>query len=133
MKPRIVLLTLTFILAAFWAGARNTEQQAQPNKKNDINGSIVHSQSKKPLSKVNVTAYSAVKKEKVVASDSNGNFSFSDLKPGTYRFVFEKNGFKKVTREKVVVHSDEALQLNIKMFETEDFNFIPGTFNFVEF
>lgn len=133
MKPKILLLTLSFIIAAFWAQARNTNGQATPIKKNDIAGSVTHSQTKKPLGNVSVTAYSTAKKQKVMTTDNNGNFYFNGLEPGTYRFVFQKDGFKKVTKEKIVVRPEETFQINIEMFEAEDFNFIPGTFNFVDF
>ena len=35
------------------------------------------------------------KKEKVVITDGTGAYSFDDLKPGVYKFVFEKEGYKK--------------------------------------
>ena len=133
MKPKVLLLTLTFIIAAFWAQARDTNLQATPVKKNDIAGNVVHSQTKKPLGNVSVTAYSAAKKQKVMTTDNNGNFYFNDLEPGTYRFVFQKDGFKKVTKEKITIRPEETFQMTIEMLEAEDYNFIPGTFNFVDF
>ena len=33
--------------------------------------------------------------------------AFDELKPGVYKFVFEKAGFKKVTKDKVVVKTDK--------------------------
>ena len=133
MKPKILLLTILFISVALLAKARGVDANSNPFRKNDINGSVIHSETKKPLSNVSVTAYSAVKKEKVVTTDNNGNFSFFDLKPGIYRVVFEKNGYRKITKDKVVIRPDETYQINIEMFEAEDFNFIPGTLNFVDF
>lgn len=98
------------------------------NKKNDIVGGVIHTETKKPLSNVSVTAYSAVKKEKVVYTDANGNYSFDELKAGTYKLVFEKEGLKKVVRKKVIMlHSDEGFQLNIEMENEENFQLLPGT------
>ena len=86
---------------------------------------MIHADTKKPLSNVSVTAYSASKKEKVVLTDASGNYSFSELKPGTYKLIFEKDGFRKVTKEKVTIRQDEGCLLNIEMSDEEDFKIIP--------
>ena len=69
----------------------------------------------------------------MVLTDDEGGFAFDELKPGTYKFVFEKAGFKKVTKEKVVVKTDEAFQLNIEMIETGNFDLMPSPFHFSDF
>ncbi len=66
-----------------------------------------------------------------MVTDEDGNFAFDELKPGTYKFIFEKAGFKKVTKEKVVVKTDEAFQLNIEMIESNDFDLMPSPFHFI--
>ena len=68
----------------------------------------------------------------MVLTDDEGGFAFDELKPGTYKFVFEKAGFKKVTKEKVVVKTDEAFQLNIEMIESS-FDLMPSPFHFSDF
>ena len=131
MKFKAVLLacfTLIVSLSAF-AGPGLGENES---KKTDIAGGVYHNDSRKPLNSVTVTAYKAEKKEKVVVSDVNGNFSFDDLKPGTYKFVFEKDGYKKVTREKTIARPDEAHQLNIMMEEHSVFDFAPGLSHFFD-
>ena len=55
--------------------------------------------------------------------------SFDELKPGVYKFVFEKTGFKKVTREKVVIKTDETFQIQIEMIEMGDYEILPSPFN----
>jgi hypothetical protein len=87
-----------------------------------------------PLSNVSVTAYlaSTSKKEKVTTTDVNGNFYFDDLKPGTYKFVFEKDGFKKISREKIIARANEALQLSVTMQEHASFDFMPGPSHFFD-
>jgi len=129
MKFRLLFLTL--ILAAASISARaNTGIEGYPGeeaRKSDIAGGVVHADTKKPLGNVTVTAYSVSKKEKVVYTDANGNYSFSELKAGTYKLVFEKDGFKKVVREKVILRPDEGCQLNIEMDDEEEFQIIPGT------
>ena len=80
-----------------------------------------------------VTAYLVSKKEKIVITDEEGSFAFDELKPGTYKFIFEKAGFKKITKEKVVIKTDEAFQLNIEMIESNDFDIMPSPLLFADF
>lgn len=131
MKRKILLLTVSvfgFVLAKANA---TVDPDAHFGKKDDLVGVVVNSDNKKPLKDVSVTAYSATKKEKVVVTDESGNFSFDELKPGTYKFIFEKTGFRKVTKEKVLVKTDEAFQMNIEMIESNDFDLMPSPFHFI--
>ena len=98
-------------------------------KKDEMNGVVVNADSKKPLKDVSVTAVLISKKEKIVLTDDEGVFSFDELKPGTYKFVFEKAGFKKIVKEKVVIKTDEAFQLNIEMIQSNDYEIMPSPFN----
>lgn len=123
MNVRLLLLTIIFCASAIMASANGG---TEGNKKNDIAGGVIHSETRKPLGSVNVVAYSASKKEKSVLTDNNGNYSFNDLKPGTYKLVFEKDGFKRVTKDKVIIRSDEGCQLNIEMDENDAFQILPG-------
>jgi len=126
MKFKSLLLTLAFAACAFFARANNTDPGApEDNKKNDIAGGVIHSDSKKPLSNVSVTAYSSNKKEKVVVTDANGNYAFSELKPGTYKLIFEKEGYRKVTKEKVTIRPEEGCLLNVEMDDEGEFKIIP--------
>ena len=101
-------------------------------KKDELNGIVVNAETKNPLKDVSVTAYLISKKEKVALTDEDGNYSFDELKPGTYKFVFEKSGFRKVTKDKVVVKTDEAFQLNIEMTESSNFDLMPSPFHFTD-
>jgi len=132
MKAKLLLLSCFAIFATFISRANDTPPETDI-KKDEINGSVVHLDTKKPLNNVIVTAYSSSKKEKIVITDGNGNYNFDELKPGTYKFVFEKNGFKRVTKDKVVVKTDESFQLNIEMDEHQSFDFMPGPFQFSDF
>ena len=128
MKSKLLLL---ICLAIFGFSAANaTGNEPGIGKKNDINGYVTESQNKKPVSEVNVTAYLLSKKERAVTTDEEGNYAFDDLKPGTYKFVFEKLGYKKVIKEKVVIKTDEAFQMNIEMIENNDFDLVPTPFHF---
>jgi hypothetical protein len=134
MKYKLFFLTIVFTAAAFIARANNTDPSAtncENTKKTDLAGGVIHTDTKKPLINVSVTAYSTTKKEKVVFTDANGYYSFSELKAGTYKLVFEKDGYKKVTRNKVTIRPDEGCQLNIEMDNEDDLLTLPGSlFNF---
>ncbi len=82
-----------------------------------VNGKVVDKDSRKPLKNVNVTAVMQSKTEKTVSTDSNGNFYFIMLKPGTYHLVFEKEGYKKVVKDKVEVKEKRPVKISVEMFE----------------
>ncbi|MDQ3682156.1 MAG: carboxypeptidase-like regulatory domain-containing protein [Bacteroidota bacterium] len=135
MKYKSLLLSVFTVLISFTAKANITPPggDIETIKKQDVVGGVFDNSSKKPLPNVSVTAYLLAKKEKTVWTDSNGNFSFNDLKTGTYKFVFEKDGFKKVSKEKILARVDEAFQLNIAMDEHYSFDFMPGPSQFFDF
>jgi hypothetical protein len=136
MKPKFLMLALG--LLGFAVAKANTEPDPNSStctkgKKNDLAGIILHGESKKPIKDVVVTAYLVSRKEKSVYTDETGNYGFEELRPGTYKFVFEKSGYKRVTKEKVVVKTDEAFQLNIEMIENKDFDLVPSPLLFADF
>ena len=133
MKRKLLLLCFVCFAATMVASANTGPGNGEESKKNDIAGGVIHSESKKPLGNVSVTAYSSSKKEKVVTTDNYGNYYFDDLKPGTYKLVFEKSGFKKVTKEKVVIRGDDGCQLNVELNEESEFMIIPGQLFFSDF
>lgn len=127
MKLKLFILTLA-LASAFLAKANTTCTKIQVSgiSKTDIAGGVIHADTKKPLSNVSVTVYSATKKEKVVYTDANGNYSFDELKAGTYKLIFEKDGFKKVIKDKVTIRPDEGCQLNVEMDNEASFEIVPG-------
>lgn len=127
MKPKTLLLIATFILGSVIARANNND----PGKREDIMGSVFNSEGKKPLKDVSVTAYLSSKKEKVVITDGSGTYSFDDLKPGVYKFVFEKEGFRKVVKEKVCVKVDEGFQMDIEMVTDNEADVMPSPSHFL--
>jgi len=126
MKPKFLLLISFFVLGSLIAKA-NTD----PGKKDDIMGSVIGAEGKKPLKDVCITAYLCSKKEKVVITDGTGAYSFDDLKPGVYKFVFEKDGYKKVIKEKVTVKVDEGFQLDIEMLQDNSTDVMPSASHFL--
>ena len=133
MKPKIILLSLSLLVFAIAKANTDPDPSTDKNKVNEVNGVIYDSDHKKPLKDVTITAYSVSKKEKTVQTDETGSFSFDELKSGTYKFVFEKVGFKKITKEKVVIKTDETFQLNIEMIENRDLDLAPSPFHFSDF
>jgi hypothetical protein len=128
MKPKTLLLIATFILGSLVTKASNNDPGL--GKKEDILGMVMNAEGKKPLKDVSITAYLSSKKEKVVITDITGAYAFDDLKPGIYKFVFEKEGYKKVVKEKVAVKVDEAFQLDIEMLE-DNVDVMPSPSHFL--
>ena len=126
MKPKFLLLISFFVLGSLIAKA-NTD----PGKKDDIMGSVIGVEGKRPLKDVCITAYLCSKKEKVVITDGTGAYAFDDLKPGVYKFVFEKEGYKKVVKEKVIVKVDEGFQLDIEMLQDSSTDVMPSPSHFL--
>jgi hypothetical protein len=127
MKPKIILLAISLL---GYAAAKANADGPGEGKKDELNGIVIHAESKKPLKDVSVTAILITKKEKIVLTDDDGSFAFDELKPGTYKFIFEKTGYKKITKEKVVIKTDEAFQMNIEMIESDNFEIMPSPFLF---
>jgi hypothetical protein len=80
-----------------------------------VSGIIMDMGSKKPLKDVNITAVLNSRKEKTALTDVNGEYRFIMLKPGTYKLVFEKEGYKKVIRDSIAVKDKTTLRINIEM------------------
>ncbi len=120
---------LAISLLGFIVAKADTGDGPGDGKKDDLNGIVFHSETKKPLKDVSVTAMLVSKKEKIVLTEEDGEYAFDELKPGIYKFIFEKVGFKKITKEKVVIKTDEAFQLNIEMIELSDYEIMPSPFN----
>jgi hypothetical protein len=119
--PIFLLLLLCGFLSFANTGGKNKKEDP------DMNGFVMEAETGKPIKDVNITAYSTSKKEKVTTSNANGSFSLIDLKPGVYKFVFQKEGFEKVIREKIVLKLNEGYQLTIQMSAEENiFDLMPS-------
>ena len=135
MNPKFLLLVVFTVAASLFAKANNGLGTGEENaRKVDLLGGVQSSDSKKPLGSVVVTAmHLTTKKEKVVVTDANGQYTFDDLQAGTYKFVFTKNGYRRVIKEKVVIRQDEGFHMDIQMNEHSSLEFMPGPFNLSEF
>ena len=122
-----LLFLIAFCLLSFFnSNASDGVTDPGNGKKDELTGLVINADTKKPIKEVTVTAYLITKKEKVEITDVEGGFSFDELRPGIYKFVFEKSGFRKVTKEKVVIKTDEAFQMNIEMIENSDYDIMPS-------
>ena len=119
MKPKSVFLS-TIMVFSFSAVIADPGVPDKGVAEEAVSGMVMDMDSKKPLKDVNITAILNSKREKAVLSDVNGGYSFFMLKPGTYKMIFEKEGYKKVVKEKILVKNRSSLQINIEMPE-----FIP--------
>lgn len=132
MKLKFLLLTFIGITGCLNSKADDTYTRGPGKIINEVAGSVIDADSKKPLKEVLVTAYLVSKKEKYVLTDEFGRFDFDELKSGIYKLVFEKDGYKKVTKEKVSIKTDETFQLRIEMIEAEDFILMPSPLYFTD-
>ena len=103
-------------------------------KKADLVGGVYNNDTKKPVGSVTITAtHLSSKKEKVVTTDNDGNYTFSDLDAGYYKFAFVKTGYKKVVKDKVLIRQDEAFQIDVALTPHSTYDFLPGPFTFSEY
>jgi hypothetical protein len=132
MKQKILLLFAICTIGCLQSKAADIEPGNPGKSINEVAGNIYDGDSKKALREVTVTAYSANKKEKFVITDEFGRFEFDELKTGIYKLVFEKEGYRKVIREKVSVKADETFQMRIEMIEADGFDMMPSPFQFFD-
>jgi hypothetical protein len=133
MRMKLLLLCFVALFATVGAKANTSPGTGEESaKKSEVAGGVYHSESGKPLGSVVVTAYTGNKKEKVVLTDNNGNYSFDELKPGTYTFVFQKEGFKKVAKNRTINRPDEGVLVNVRLEEHSTFDFMPGPSHFFD-
>lgn len=72
-----------------------------------VNG-VVMDKDNKPLKNVNITAIEQLTNLQIVTtSNGDGGYKLLLLQPGTYRLIFEKQGYKKVLKEKVYISPDK--------------------------
>lgn len=132
MKWTKTILTLLFAGAGFLAQATtNPGEKKTPVEPEDVYGSVVHAGKDKPLKDVIITAFLLSKKEKIAVSNVNGEYGLDNLTPGTYKLVFEKDGYRKVVKDKVIIKPNSGIELNVEM-EYKGYELSPSPFHFIE-
>lgn len=125
---RSLTLLITCLLLA---GA--TQVHAETNKPSEsVFGKIFSEDSNKPLKDVTITAVLLNKKEKFTLSDTDGEYGLSELKPGVYKLIFEKDGYRKVVKEKVTIKANTPIELNVEMEQSMFFNLAPSPMHFFQ-
>jgi hypothetical protein len=137
MKVKLLLLVTFCFACVAIVHANNCGKTPDPvnkKKKDFVNGIVSHAANKRPLKDVQVTAYPQTdnKKEISVQTDEAGNYSFEALKPGTYKLVFEKTGFRRVTKDKIIVKDEDSFKLNIDLAEISHQSMMPSPLHFSE-
>lgn len=112
IKPLIFTCICIFSFVTCFA---NTPADPNGKEEETVNGMVIDFENKKPLKDVNVTAILHSKKEKTVVSDANGGYRFVMLKPGTYKLIFEKEGYRKVIKEKIEIKENTPVYLKVEM------------------
>ena len=118
MNKKLTILAAGLLLSA--VGFANNGAKDRSNPDPDLAGVVVTAETGRPIRDVSIIAYNlSAKKERTVVTNEKGGFIIADLKPGVYKLTFQKDGFEKVIREKMVLKANEDLQVNIQMFELE--------------
>lgn len=128
MQKTILFLLLSLALGPAMAGTWSAT--AGPKVTDQIVGAVRQSGSNRPLRDVTVTVYEDQQvRLKAIVTDEDGSFGLGALKPGTYKLVFQKEGYRKVVREKVVVKTEGGIRLDVEM-EESPYELSPSPFHF---
>jgi hypothetical protein len=95
-------------------------------------GKIFSDETSKPLKDVTITAVLLNKKEKYTISDADGEFGLTELKPGVYKIIFEKDGYRKIVKDKITVKANSQIELNIEMEQNMYFDLAPSPLHFFQ-
>jgi hypothetical protein len=110
-----------------------TQVHAETNRPSEtLFGKIFSEDSNKPLKDVTITAVLMNKKERFAISDNDGEYGLSELKPGVYKIIFEKDGYRKVVKDKVTIKANTQLEMNIEMEQSAFFNLAPSPMHFFQ-
>jgi Carboxypeptidase regulatory-like domain len=126
MRAFKLLATCMLLITASQA---NAEKKLGPET---VFGKIFSDETSKPLKDVTITAVLLNKKEKYTISGIDGEYGLSELKPGVYKIVFEKDGYRKVVKEKVTVKANAQVELNIEMEQSLYFDLAPSPLHFFQ-
>jgi hypothetical protein len=101
------LFALTLLIACLAVSSRaQTFYGSVVGNVADSNGAVV------PNAKI-LLINLGTSERRLIESDNDGNFKFVNLVPGNYRVELEKAGFKRLTREPVVVEVQSAVRLDL--------------------
>jgi hypothetical protein len=132
-KPIFLYAAFFFMTISSVIASGFTTLSPTPIDPENIYGGVKKINSDRPLKDVTITViHQNNYHEKYFQTDTNGAFGIDDLLPGTYKLVFQKDGYKKVVKDKVVVKANNAIELQIEM-EESGFELGPSPFHFFKF
>jgi outer membrane receptor protein involved in Fe transport len=82
-----------------------------------VRGSVYDRDFNVPLSGVQIVA---VETGQRTATGPDGNYVFPDIRPGTYTFIFSKDGYVRIVRPEILVTSGRLSELSVEL--TGEFN-----------
>jgi Carboxypeptidase regulatory-like domain len=132
MKKALMItgMALVLLVGRSLAADKSLHDPLNPIDPELVSGSVRHSGKDKPLKDVLITVFDESNiKNRTLFTGEEGVFGLSSLRPGTYKIVFQKDGFRKVVREKVTVKTDAGIRLDIEMEETPQ-DLGPSPFHF---
>jgi hypothetical protein len=126
MRSLKLLITCLLLIGA-------TQVNAESNRPSEsVFGKIFSEDSNKPLKDVTITAVLLNKKEKFTLSDTEGEYGISEMKPGVYKIIFEKDGYRKVVKDRVTIKANTQIEMNIEMEQNSFFNLAPSPMHFFQ-
>lgn len=122
-------LLKSIVLLLLFATGVQAEEKLSPD---NVFGKIFTEESNRPIKDVTITAILLNKKEKFTISNTDGEYGLSELKPGVYRLIFEKDGYRKVVKEKVTIKANTQIEMNIEMEPSLFFDLAPSPLHFFQ-
>jgi Carboxypeptidase regulatory-like domain len=123
-------MLLSFLFINSVCATESFDDKKAPIDPEMIYGGVHQANTNKPLRDVIITLIQQnTNREKMFQTNGSGEFGIDDLRPGTYRIVFQKDGYKKVVKDKIVVKTDNVIELQIEMEET-GYDLSPFPFHF---
>jgi hypothetical protein len=130
IKFKFLYATLFFLGIGSACAAKSVAGSIMPVDPEMIYGGVRQANSDRPIKDVTITViYQQNYSEKTFQTNVHGEFGINDLRPGTYKLVFQKDGYKKVVKDKLLVKTDNPIELQIEMEET-GYDLSPSPFHF---
>jgi hypothetical protein len=119
-RHKLIAALLLTLPLAFKANATENAKRAS-NGETSINGVVVDSKTKKPISGVVISAIAAkMQNEKEVNSNNQGSFKIESVPVTDLYITFEKKGYKTVKKEAAKMKEGELMKLVIELVPLVD-------------
>lgn len=119
MKLKALIIAFIVLSGSVFAGNTNdgdSNSSATATKTVEINGQVQDFLSGEALTGAEV---SIKESQKTVYTDFDGNFSFSQMAPGTYNIVVSYISYDKSFVEQVTIKENNTKSLSIKLKDTK--------------